>query len=437
MGRARGCLLLAWVFATPLYAKEQAVAEPLPEPLTLEAALALADGDHPDMMRARGRLQAARAARAEVDAESGVYLGMELAARVIEPSDASAFQQHNDSFARLYVRKRLYDFGRTQWRREAGDAEIQARQWALIDARQQRRIEVMSRFFDVHLADLENARDTEAVAVAYVRLDKARARHRLKQLSDVALSKLEADYQTALRRQRVSEARQRTRRAQLAVALNRPDSLPAELEWPALPDVERVPEALDALVEAALAGNPRLKSLRAARDAEMRRVHAARADRYPVLRGELEAADYNRPSGGRAPLAASLALDVPFYDGGQAVAEVTRHQALVQQRRAELAAAELDLRQQVLELWSEINTLRARKTELEAVGEYRELVLDRSRALYEMEVTSDLGDAQVRISDQHLQRAENGFNLALDWARLDALAGRPITAAGRETGRGE
>ncbi|HIP53544.1 MAG TPA: TolC family protein [Chromatiales bacterium] len=439
MDRAGACLLWAWLVAFPLQAEEKGL-DPLPQPLTLETALAMAEDDHPELEQADARLRLARAQRLAAEADNGLELGVELSARVIEPSRSSSYQQHNDSFARLYARKRLYDFGRTRWRLEAEDAEIKAREWSMIEVRRRRRIEVMSRFFDVHLADLENARDTEAMAVAFVRLDKGRERHRLEQLSDVGLLELEADYQAALHRQRLSEARQRTSRARLAAALNRPAALPAELAWPELPELARTPEEYEPLVEMALSGNPHLQSLRAALDAEKRRMRSARAGRYPVVRGEVEAAEYRRPSGGRAPLAAGIAIEIPLYDGGRVAADTARHRARLHERRSELAAAEMEIRQGVLELWSHLNTLRVRRAGLNAVAEYRELYLDRSRALYEMEVTSDLGDAMVRISDYRLQRAENDFELALTWARLDALVGRDAAEAnerGRRRTKGE
>ena len=59
---------------------------------------------------------------------------------------------------------------------------------------------------------------------------------------------------------------------------------------------------------------------------------------------------------------------------------------------------------------------------------FRDLDLDLRRSLYEFEVASDLGDAMTEISDYRLQKAENDYQLALAWARLDALTGRLLNA---------
>ena len=145
-----------------------------------------------------------------------------------------------------------------------------------------------------------------------------------------------------------------------------------------------------------------------------------------MIHGELEAAAYNRVSGSRHPLTASLVIEIPFSTGGAVDATVARQRALVHQQRAALNKAEFEMRQAVLELWLEINALKAEVGEVEAVGAYRELYLDRSRALYEQEVQSDLGDAQSQISDYQLRKAEVEYRLALAWVRLDALSGRLV-----------
>lgn len=55
--------------------------------------------------------------------------------------------------------------------------------------------------------------------------------------------------------------------------------------------------------------------------------------------------------------------------------------------------------------------------------DYRDLYLERSRALYELEVTSDLGDAMVQLSEAQLFKAQTFFELAVAWAKLDSLLG--------------
>jgi hypothetical protein len=63
---------------------------------------------------------------------------------------------------------------------------------------------------------------------------------------------------------------------------------------------------------------------------------------------------------------------------------------------------------------------------------YRDLYLDRSRALYELEVKSDLGDAMTRVTEAQWLAAQVEFRLALTWARIDALTGDLIQSSLQE-----
>jgi len=409
-------------------------ADELSDPLTLEQALRLADLTHPELTRADAQVAAARAEQARADAGDNARVDLELAARLVEPSPAARTSEpsSNDSWAKLRISKPLYDFGRTERLTAAADAELRGRELDLLDVRQQRRLQVMARYFDVLLADLGQARDNETMAIAYVRLDRMRARHHLGQVADLTLLELESRYQELLRRQRTSQAQQRATRSRLALALNRPDQLPANLEYPAPPAARALGEVED-LVTLALSDNPRLRALRAGVAAADQRAAATLAGNGAVLRGELEAAAYQRSLGSSDPFTAALVLAIPLSSGGALEAEVAQRHAQTRERQAELALQELKLRQSVLDLWLELQTLEARRQELEALGAFRELDLDRSRTLYELEYTSDLGDAMARIAELRLLKAENQYRITLVWARLDALTGRLLGGGGPGT----
>ena len=420
----KGCggLLLACVLTVH-------AADPLPQPLTLEYALSLADAPHPQLQQADARVDVARAEQSRVDAIDNVKVDLELAARLIDPSYRSQDIEpsSNDSWAKLRIHKQLYDFGRNDYLTEAADAQFRGRQLELLNVRQQRRLEVTARYFDVLLADLEQARDTEAMAIAFVRLGRARSRNELGQLSDIDLLELESRYQELLRRQRASQAKQRASRSRLALSLNLPDQPPSDLEFPVLSALQRPPGEVEPLEDAALADNPELRALREAVAAARKRTEAARAGNGAVIRGEIQGAAYNRSLGSSDPFVAALVWMcrsppvVPWK-------RKQRDRALMRQKQAQLAARELEVCQTVLDLWLELQTLDARRRELESLGEFRELDFDRSRTLYELEATSDLGDAMARISEVRLLQAQTDFKTALAWARLDALTGRLIGA---------
>lgn len=408
------CLLPPWVQA------QQA----LPDPLTLEAALALADDPHPALEVASARLDAARAEQQRAGARDGLEIGVEGRLRVIEPSDAAADQDNNDSSARLYLRKRLYDFGQTAALQQAAGQRVSAQSWRYLAERQQRRLDIMQRYLEVLLADLAYARDNEAMSIAFVAFDRGRDRNELGQMSDVELLRLESEFQATRSQWSRSQGQQLATRNRLALALNRPDDLSANLKPPAEPDWQQPLPDVDELTATVLAGSPVLAALRARIQAAEAEVDASKAGTNPVLRAEMEAATYNRVLGSSNPLAAGLVLEWPLLDGGSSSADVAAKRAELRRLRAELGAEELTLRQQVLDLHLQLEQMKVELERTAVLADYRELYLDRSRALYEMEVQADLGDAMVQTSAVRYQRAKAMYDWMLARAQLDALAGR-------------
>ncbi|MEA3274391.1 MAG: hypothetical protein U9Q81_03680 [Pseudomonadota bacterium] len=96
-------------------------------------------------------------------------------------------------------------------------------------------LEILERFFDVLLADLSFSRYNEAMAVAYIQFDRARARQELGQYSELRVAELQEVYQNSRRRYAASQASQRLTRSLLALAINRPLTLPRDLSPPRLP----------------------------------------------------------------------------------------------------------------------------------------------------------------------------------------------------------
>ena len=111
---------------------------------------------------------------------------------------------------------------------------------------------------------------------------------------------------------------------------------------------------------------------------------------------------------------------------GSVKADIARQVASLHEATADLKNEEMKVHQAVLETWHLLDTLQIERQQMKALRDYRDLYLDRSRALYEMEVKTDLGDSMVRISDAQLKLAETKFKTALAQARLNSLLGRPI-----------
>lgn len=400
-----------------------AAGSPLPNPLTLEHSLALADDPHPDLDRARARVEAARAGLTQAESASGLRANVDLTPQWVLPSQRSSDEYVNDSRTRLLISKRLYDFGRSAALEGSARAEIEAREQQMLDARQSRRLDILARYLDVLLADLRYAVDNEAMAHTYVTFDRGRDRHRIGQLSDVDLLELEARYQDMLITRTRSQKRQAQTRQQLALALNRADELPVDLVLPQFPGNEREPPDPKALLEQARSRNPLWLALHKEAEAARALARAERARRHPVLSAEGELARYEREFISRDDVRATLNLRVPLWQGGEDRAAIEQALARQHETEARLRRVELDLHQSVLDLIQEIESLRIERNAARVRSAWRELYLDRSRALYELEVRTDLGDAMTRVTESQWLAAQAEFRLALAWARLDALTG--------------
>jgi outer membrane protein TolC len=397
---------------------------PLPQPLTLERALATVAAPHPERRLAEAALDEARAGLDQVEATTGLHAYVDL---IAQSSDFAAEPGHDfvgDSRASAVLSKRLYDFGRTSSLRESAKATLAGSEQRLFDTLQQRRLEIMGRFFDVLLADLRYAVDNETMAHRYVRFDKARDRHELGEVSLIDVRELESKYQDALVVRSETERRQRATRARLAEALNRPDELPAELVRPKLPGNDREAPDYEKLLADAMQHNPVLVALRDDVTAARATLAAERARGYPVLNGEIAFSDYEREIGLREDYTAMLNLRVPIYQGGEDRAAIAGSSARLAEREARLGKAEHEMRQTVLELVQRIETLRIARNAARVRLDYRDLYLDRAQGRYELEMETTLGDAMTQLTAAQWQAEKVEFELALAWAQVDALTGR-------------
>lgn len=405
-------------------------AMPLPNPLTLGQALALADEPHPDLDAARAEVERARARVQEQESRQGARAYLDLTPERVNPSTGGG--GINDSRARLLLSKQLTDFGRTRALGAAAEDEVAGREFAFLDARQRRRLEIMARFFDVLLADLRYAVDNEEMAQRYVAYDRVRERHALGRVSEVELLEHENRYREALIVRTESQKRQSSTRLQLAHALNRTDEVPGELVSPTPSAHEREIPEYKALYDAARRSNPVVAALRKDFEAARAGIESERARRRPTLNAEIEAAGYERDLQARSNFRAGLNLRVPLYQGGEVDAAVARAAAELAAREARLRRAEHDLQRTVLDTVQELEALKVRREAARQRVAYRDLYLDRARAIYEMEVQTSLGDAMARLTEAQWLAAKADYELALAWARIDALTGKLVESSVKE-----
>jgi outer membrane protein TolC len=392
------------------------------ERLTLDEALAAVSAAHPDRRIAESELALARADREQAASLQDFSLYLDGALREGRRPDGDDWK--SDNIGRIVARKPLLDFGRSSQAIAAADQDIAARQAALFNAESLRRIDIMARYFDVLLADMQYAADNEFMAVAYVSWDNAQDRFDVGQISQPELLRLEADYQDIRERRNASQQRMRSTRQKLAHAIHRPDQLPAELEEPALRDNARPLPAYETLLPWVVENNPRVRALQAQLAAADARLSAIRAERNPVLDAEVIGGAYSRESTTRDELSAGLVFNIPLYQGRRVDSRIARELALKERSAAELEKLRLDLADTLLATLQEIEWLRgSSRAAADKQIEYRDWALERSRAEYELELKTNLGPSMAETQMAQLRRRQVEYRLALALARLEALSG--------------
>lgn len=391
------------------------------ESLTLDEALAAVAAAHPDRRVAESDLALSRADRDQAASRQDFSLFLDGSLRTGRRPDDG---WKADNIGRIVARKPLLDFGRTGQAVAAADQEIAARQADLLNIESLRRIDIMARYFDVLLADQQYVADNEFMTVAYLDWDKARERYELGIGNRPDLLRLEAYYQDWRERRNASLQRMRSARQKLAHAMYRPDKLPTALAEPVLPGNARPVPEYDSLLSWVMQKNPRVQALQAQLAAADARLAAIRAERNPTLDAEVIGGGYSRESTTRDDLSAGLVFNIPLYQGGRVDARLAREQALKERRAAELEKLKLDLADTLLATLQEIDWLRGSgRPAAEKQVEYRDWVLERARAEYELELKTNLGSSMAETQAAALRRKQVEYRLALALARLEALSG--------------
>ena len=391
--------------------------------LTLEAVLAHADSNHPELASAQAQSDLAQAEWQWAHSLNDFRVTLDASLRSgRNPVFNDAFQP--DHWLKLNARKTLYDFGRQSAKVEAADLERAARDLQLLDARAQRRIGLMARYFDVLLADMQDAAETEAMAVAYVNWDNAKDRLALGQIAPWELAELEARQLEAVTRRNDVRRGLRAKRMALAAAMNLPTMVLDNLLDPKLSANDRTLLEYDELLAKMLATNPRLLAQKQRLAAASQHLNSVRADERPNVEFEAETAAWRRDSTTRDNVRAGFNIVWPLWQGGRQDARLRREQAHFHALQAEHDKLLIELRESLLAAREEIHFLRgsARRTaELNAT--YREVALEKARAEYEMELKTNLGSSMAETQFAQLRRRGIEYRLALAWARMDALLG--------------
>ena len=417
---------------------EQAVSiakESIPEPLNLQYALSMATRmDSSEIMGFSARRQMAMADQELAISESGFFAEINGRLRYVDPSSIVPASETNDNKISLDISKRLYDFGQSSSKIAASQQKLASVEALYANTISKRTILILQAYFNVLLADVIYDHANEAMAVDYVTLDKLRSRFELGQISDIELLAMENQYRQTRRDRSQALSLQRISRNRLAQLIS-PGQLATDLD---IPDFKQLPmlssarklQEIDNLYEIAFKQNALLVSHEHKLEALRHKLNAFQAEKYPVISAHVQAADYARDLGSSDKFRAGIEIRVPLYQAGQENSKIKKAVGKLIQLEAEQIQLKQDLEQQILELWLSISDLKQQfsgaNSDIDVSLDYRELYLDKSRALYELEVTSDIGDAMVELTQAQLFKMQTVFDLAIAWAKLDSLLGNSM-----------
>jgi outer membrane protein TolC len=398
-------------------------------PLTLEEALATAESAHPDMLLAQADRESALADREIANSRQDTSIKFEGILRSGRPTFGNG-DYADDNSVRLTARKTLYDFGRSSNAELAAQYELNAREANLTNMLSNRRLEIMTRYFDVLLADMSNTEDSELTSVYYTSFQQGKDRLELGHISSIDLAELESRYRDTVEKRNASAQRQRITRVLLANAMNRPSKLPVDLEDPKLPGNQRTLPDYESLLPILLDNNPLLRAQQEMLAASQKRIESLSADNGPTLDAELQAADYSRIASTRDNVSAGLILSWPLYQGNRTDSLVAREMAQFSKLQAATEKLKLELTQAFLESYLDITQLQsAARNAASTYVDFRDLQLERSRGLYELELKSNLGTSMAGTAEAHMRARQIEYQLALSFARLEALMGIPLSQA--------
>ncbi len=411
--------LLAGAFVTSSLAEES----PLPEPLTLEAALQTAS--NPSHFKIQLLDQKILEVGNLVDVENGsnnFSVDIEGRIRRVGVSDKGNADETGDSAVSLLVTKPLYNFGKTQTRLDALKIQQQVLMLEKEHVIGQRRQQIMESYFDVLNADNEFISENESLATGFIRFNRARENMDLGLTSEIEVRHLQSKYELIRQRRYQAENRQRLSRMVLAEAMGFPQHLSSTLQAPEISIEKPLNDDVDALIERALQTSSAARVLDGQRRLAEFEIQQAEVTDTPSLDLELKISEYERTTKTRDDWQATVFFDVPLYSGEKSsnlVLAKTRYQ----KKLAELLQYRSQLRLEVLQLWQAVQQNRLITQGREVTQSYRDLYLDRSRAEYELEFRSDLGDAMVEFSRARTEQLKALYAFELAYYRLQNLVG--------------
>lgn len=196
-------------------------------------------------------------------------------------------------------------------------------------------------------------------------------------------------------------------------------------------------QSLDATIAAAMATSPQLAAAQAREDAADAAVSQAQAEHMPTATaqgqygwGRIDPKGFfGLTADDVSPRSAQVGVDLPLFTGGRigaAVAQAKGGREFAQQAKR---AAELQLRLDVVQAYSQALTAQQQVLSYGKTRDALEEVLRQSKLMFKAgaATSTDVAQAEARKAEAEAGLAGAQGNLASALARLERLAGKPVT----------
>ncbi len=395
-------------------------AESLPNPLTLGDLLKIANSKNYFEKQQKLNIDIQKVALGSINDQYNLNANFDLS--LANRSEYKSGENNSHAFVRL--NKVLYDQN-IEINKNSKLDDIESQSLSFVKLKQEKTIEVMQKFFDIVLADMNHETILEKLAIAAIREGRIKDDYDVQEASDVELLEKQTNTQTHQIKRIQAESEQIKTRANLAQILNiayedRPDDVVRpefkHLFKNPLPEFETYKEKL-------FDNNIELTQLNKSIDSINKQISAHNNNLGLVVSSSARLGEqaYQRDKNGKWRVGLNLTIPIGPDDKKDRLIQTLR----IKQQQVALKID--NLKQQLinttLDYYLQLKTLRQMHKALTIELDYRDLFLEKARANYEMQIKSDIGNAMTNYTDSERKLAENEFNYAITLKKLHFLIG--------------
>ena len=404
------------IFLLPLTVR----AVDLPNPLTLGNTLQLAKNQNLDERQQQINIELNGVI---LDEYQDVYkpkidLDMQLARRAYDNTGV------DNSHAFIKINQVLFDQN-TSINQSIAESDIQSTRFKLQQIKDNKTVELMRGFFDVVLADMRYETILEKLAISAIQEGRVRDDFDTQDASEVELLEKQAQTQLDIGERIEAEAEQIVTRAKLAQLLNIAyEDRPDDLTKPKLDHfLKKELGEFEVWQKKVLAQNPILQDMKRTL-LNLKQQSSKESNNSEIIVSSnirLGEQAYQRDKNGKWRVGLNLVM--PIGQSYKQKRKISELYLKIKQQQLSIKQFSQSLNQEALSLWLRLRALSQKYKATIIELDYRDLYLERSRANYEMEIKSDIGNAMVNLTDTEWKLAKSEFNYIITLTKLKQLAG--------------